>query len=99
MTLEGGLLATLAEDLQGLADSVDAAHRAAAEGRRRAARSLRDELRDLTDDRVMAEITCADGSVWPGTIDDVGLDHLRISDGGETRLVALFHIVAVSYPA
>ncbi len=96
MAREPAPLATLAEDLHELADSADAAHRAATETAIRSTRSLRDELRRLSEDGSTVEICCADGSDFAGTVEDVALDYLVLAEAGDTRLIALFHVVAVN---
>lgn len=98
MTGDSALLATLAEDLTDLAETVAAAHRDLVEVRRRGARSLRDELGDLVGDGVRVVIDLTDGSSRQGTISGVGLDHVRLG-GGEAAAgvwIALFHVVAVA---
>lgn len=95
MAPEPAALATLAEDLHELADSADAAHRAATAATTRSTRSLRDELRRLSDGGSTIEVYCADGSEFTGTVEEIGLDYLVLAEADQTRLIALFHVVAV----
>lgn len=95
MAPEPGLLANLANDLHELADSADAAQRIAAAQNRRSSRSLRDELKQLGEDESTVDVYCADGTDFVGTIQEVGLDYLVLTDAGKSRLIALFHVVTV----
>jgi hypothetical protein len=77
-----------------LDDTLDA-EQAAARAAARRRQTLRDRLLDSEDRTEQIVVSTADGHLYRGLVDGVGVDHIVVIDGNVERCIAIAHIVAM----
>jgi hypothetical protein len=77
-----------------LDETLDAEQQAALAAARRRM-SLRDRLLESEDRAERVLISTADGHIYNGTVEAVGIDHVVVVEGQTNRYVAIAHIVAL----
>jgi hypothetical protein len=82
---------TLRNRLDDTLDAEQSAARAAARRRR----TLRDRLLDSEDRTEQVVLSTADGHIYRGVVEAVGVDHVVLIDGDVERFVGITHIVAL----
>ena len=56
---------------------------------------MRDRLLDSEDRTEQIVVSAADGHLYRGVVEAVGIDHVVVIDGNIERYIAIAHIVAV----
>ncbi|MEA2009793.1 MAG: DUF2642 domain-containing protein [Actinomycetota bacterium] len=75
-------------------DTLDA-EQAAARAAARRRQTLRDHLLDSEDRTEQIVLSTADGHLYRGVVEAVGVDHVVVIDGNVERYIAIAHIVAM----
>jgi hypothetical protein len=88
-------LVQLGRSLRNRLDDTLDAEQAAARTAARRRQTLRDRLLDSEDRIDQIVLSTADGHLYRGVVDAVGVDHIVVIDGDVERYIAIAHIVAV----
>lgn len=88
-------LVRLGRSLRNRMDDTLDAEQAAARASVRRRQTLRDRLLDSEDRTEQVVLSTADGHLYRGLVDSVGVDHVVVIDGDVERYISLAHIVAM----